>query len=507
MASKKVEKKRSTDSKDKSWCNTFAKQNELYFKQVQSSKHCKTEEAKKNLNIKNQQKKCDNHTNANSFKKISSQKKSEDHSKTRCCCSVLVQDRAIQHPEMYDNDKFESNPIHILGSLMKELKDLVRKDKKACEISNKIEQVLSKISANPENLLSEDLKIKLKDSKAQIEDSSEKIKSIWELQMLKEDKLRSQIREQENYIKEVDEKQAMLEGQAKMLKEQWEEITRTAEDKNKVILRLKQQIEKNNELSERVISDLRADLVKQTELAEKNYINTQYLTLERDKYSELCCQKNTLIKDYQNIIKKLQNQIAKLEMNEVKVRSANTSTVHTVRACSSPTSSFSNRSTESWDLSNISSVRHETREHIAVDATVKDSAHLELVSLLDGESSHTILDSYQNQVTNNKGAAAQNNSGINTSGVIGRGSSFHSLKKDYNKENDVYKARKFSRSEEIQNNIKKKSFHDSKIVESIASNRIPVSVPSPVRDYPHPDWSDTSFSTVSNLDMVSSKND
>ncbi|XP_012228582.1 uncharacterized protein [Linepithema humile] len=412
----KVEKKRSTDSKDKSWCNTFAKQNELYFKQVQSSKHCKTEEAKKNLNIKNQQKKCDNHTNANSFKKISSQKKSEDHSKTRCCCSVLVQDRAIQHPEI-------------------------------------------------------------------------------------------QIREQENYIKEVDEKQAMLEGQAKMLKEQWEEITRTAEDKNKVILRLKQQIEKNNELSERVISDLRADLVKQTELAEKNYINTQYLTLERDKYSELCCQKNTLIKDYQNIIKKLQNQIAKLEMNEVKVRSANTSTVHTVRACSSPTSSFSNRSTESWDLSNISSVRHETREHIAVDATVKDSAHLELVSLLDGESSHTILDSYQNQVTNNKGAAAQNNSGINTSGVIGRGSSFHSLKKDYNKENDVYKARKFSRSEEIQNNIKKKSFHDSKIVESIASNRIPVSVPSPVRDYPHPDWSDTSFSTVSNLDMVSSKND
>jgi len=88
-------------------------------------------------------------------------------------------------------------------------------------------------------------------------------------------------------------------------------------------------------------------------------------------------------------------------MNEVhvKVRSAHTSTVHTGRACSSPTSSFSNCSIDSLsnDFSELSSVKHEEYVTTREDATVKDSAHLELVSLLDGESSHTILDSYQNQ--------------------------------------------------------------------------------------------------------------
>lgn len=78
------------------------------------------------------------------------------------------------------------------------------------------------------------------------------------------------------------------------------------------------------------------------------------------------------------------------------LQSDDTSVIQSGRACSSPTSSFSNHSTESWhDLSNISSVRHESAEYITIkeDTTVKDSAHLELVSLLDGESSH----SYQNQ--------------------------------------------------------------------------------------------------------------
>jgi len=81
------------------------------------------------------------------------------------------------------------------------------------------------------------------------------------------------------------------------------------------------------------------------------------------------------------------------------------------------------------------------------------------------------------------------------------------LKDDYNKENDAYKTSKFSRPEE--NNAKKNSFYRdaSKILESIASNKIPVNLPSPVREYPGSDWSDTSLpsiSATSNLNMVSS---
>lgn len=93
---------------------------------------------------------------ANPSKRTSSQKKKfEERSKT-CCSSVLVQDRAVQHPEICNNTKFASlKPTDTLDSLMKELKDLVKKDKKACEVSNKMEQMLLKISANPEHLLSE----------------------------------------------------------------------------------------------------------------------------------------------------------------------------------------------------------------------------------------------------------------------------------------------------------------------------------------------------------------
>lgn len=71
-------------------------------------------------------------------------------------------------------------------------------------------------------------------------------------------------------------------------------------------------------------------------------------------------------------------------------KSSQISLIHTGHACSSPTSSFSNDSDKSWhDLSDISTVDSVLEERVLKKNTpVKD---FELVSLLDEESSHSIM--------------------------------------------------------------------------------------------------------------------
>jgi len=84
--------------------------------------------------------------------------------------------------------------------------------------------------------------------------------------------------------------------------------------------------------------------------------------------------------------------------------------------------------------------------------------------------------------------------------------------------------RNFTRLKENQNDNIKNLFLNasSTALESITStkstvsdirkqsdmlNRKPINVPSPLRDYPYPDWSDSSLpsiSTVSNLDVIPS---
>lgn len=97
----------------------------------------------------------------------------------------------------------------------------------------------------------------------------------------------------------------------------------------------------------------------------------------------------------------LQNQIEKLKLrnlNEVFANEGSTSSqvsaIQTGLAYSSPTSSFSGHSNKSWhDLTDVSTVEHASQEHVTLnkDIPIRDSARLEFVSLLDGESSHTII--------------------------------------------------------------------------------------------------------------------
>lgn len=133
---------------------------------------------------------------------------------------------------------------------------------------------------------------------------------------------------------------------------------------------------------------------------------------------------------------------------------------------------------------------------------------------------------------NDKRSAIQNNNknntvsyqNVDTNDVTAKKLLHHASKKGHNKKKDIYKTKKLRLKEKQNDNTKNLFLNVSKALESITStksmvsnikkqedmqNRKPVNVPSPLRDCPYPDWSDSSLpsiSTVSNLDMMPSNN-
>lgn len=513
----KAEKERSATNNNempRSWGSILAEQNLLYMK-GQASKNNENKKAKVNSSAKRlQQNHVQKHTGTISLKRTSQESKRNPEQRY-----VYVQDRAVQCPEINNANIFaEFNPIHTLNFLMKELKNLVTdKDDKICEICIQMEQALLKIPAKP---LSEDLEKlnKLEAGALQLKESSKKVKTMYKLWASEHEKYESLIQEQDAQIKEANQKQAEFAKHAEMLTKKLEETTRVIKDKNDAISALKRQMEKD----ERIISDLKTELIKQTELAQSNDI---YL-MEKEKFLKLFSYKDNLIIEYKNTIIQLQNQIEKLKfelknLNEVFTKTESTSSqasaIQAGFAYSSPTSSFSDQSGKSWnDLSNISAEdAFQEEDMLKKDTPIRDS---EFVSLLDGESSHTIMPE-QSQVVNDKGTVAHNSNESNivphrnVNDVIPKRCLHHSSKN--NKENDVCKIRKFSRSKDRQKDNTKNSFchNTSKILESVTPtklmvpnirkqgydmhNRIPVNVPSPLRNYPSPDWSESSLPSVS----------
>ncbi|XP_011632943.1 putative leucine-rich repeat-containing protein DDB_G0290503 isoform X2 [Pogonomyrmex barbatus] len=490
----KIEKKKSTTVENKNWGDTFRQQNLLYMAK-QSSKRTEDREIKRNVNIKKPQRNIVKHP----------VKSEEKHSKTSCCSSVLVRDCAVQCSEIfYNNNIAEFNPVYMLH-LIKQLKELVnKKDKRTCEIFTEMEQILQKLP---------NLESKLEPSLISLTESCKKMKAMCESFILEREKLQSEISNRDERLKEADQKYIALTRQFE------EAICK----KNVTMSELRQQIENN----ERTIVNLKADLDKQIEIAEKNYIDNKYLTMEIHKLSELSSYKDMLSTDYRRTIKELQNQMAEQLkiVNEVCLKlkaggaSPQISLVNIGHACSSPTSSLSDKS---WhDLLDISSVNPQ-EQTLKKDMPVRE---FELVSLLDGESSCTIMP--DQKVTNDNGTIMQNNnennivSSQNVNDTIAKKSVRHS-KKNHDKEND--KMKKFTTLKERKNNAKN-SFHlnASKVFENMSTKstvsdvrkqndmqyRKPVNIPSPLRDCPHPDWSDSSLpsiSTTSNLDMVPSNN-
>ncbi|XP_025152485.1 uncharacterized protein LOC105187007 isoform X2 [Harpegnathos saltator] len=559
-----VEKKKSTpvsSRRPQNWGQIFGNQNLLYMKQVQSSKstkHTENKEVKKSSNGQELQKNRCNHNSKNSdaasSKRTSSQKKVEElktcisgkssSSSTNNIQSVLVQDRAVQIPELnngfYRFDDF--NPVRALCFLMKELEDSVAKDKRTIEIFNEMEQILCRIpiSFSPRISALEELDImsiqsKLEKDKIKLQEYSEQMKAKCELWMSEREKFRSQIQKQDARLKEADQQQTLLENHIKALTHQLEEA---AESKDKTVSTLKQQIKDD----EKVISELRTELTKQTKLARERYIKNQCMIIEKEKLSVLSSYKDTLNVELRNTIKlvhvpfvdtvettsssyyrvaylltryrEFQNLIAE-QSTALKEEYINgggggggggvsspppLSPVNTGPACSSPNLSFTEDGHGLSDIS-LSVVERMPQERVLKgNAASKDSA-AHFVSLAIGESSHTLIPkSFQKQGANDEEMLAHH---CDKSDVVlhrnanmnhGRKSSHQSSRRDHNSDNVSSKPITCDMEKQIQSKL------------DDTQHRMSVDVPSPLRDCPPPDWSDSlsSVNTTSDLDIVPS---
>ncbi|XP_076247755.1 uncharacterized protein LOC143187406 isoform X2 [Calliopsis andreniformis] len=543
-------------------------------------------------------------------KQSASQKKIEEHMKVTPRAanpsstslpssveSITVFDKATQCGGIFDcsDDRFGAlNPVRTLNFLMKELEHLI-KDEKASKIFADMEQLLFRIPMESGktpivDLEAMALRTKLEASTIQLEETSRKMNTMYEILREERDSLQREVHKQVLLLNEAQGRQSDFETTIKTLKQELEEVTKTIQARDKIINELREN-SKTHEFSQKVISDLRANLVEQTELARQRHLEVQYLTLEKDKLSVLCSYKDSLLVELRNAIKELQNQIAdQLSSLNIYVQEESSnpqmSLIQGGRACSSPTSTSSRDSNMPTSWHDISDVSLSTADHrnpskiknvqrfLHKDDKIptcsethiensekkrtknikefqaKDSANLEFISLPGGESSHTLVPSckdlgcteinqsvtkgQEEQITystkkldnlrNSKSVSKMSLSeplkltseSTHEKDVCAKHSFIARKSSELHKKQSLEK--KFSvtgsTSNVLKNNLSnnligsniteqfQNMFHDIRL-----QSRMPVNVPSPPRNYPQPDWSDStlpSISTASELNVLQS---
>lgn len=587
------EKKRPGNSGDvhQSWGKALIEQNKAVIKQglqqfqtkttgSKSLKHSsETKEIKKHS--LNHQKPNHKHLDELPIKQSASQKRIEEHIKSiprttnpsstsipSTVESIIVYDKGVQCDGIleYFDDRFGVfNPVRTLHFLIKELEHLV-KDDKANKILTNMEQALLRISMEPDKLpIVQELETK--------SETTRQMSLMCDALQNERDSLVRQNQEICSLLHENREKQLDLEKTVKTLKQELEE---TVKIRDKTIIELKEKI-KNYEFSQKIISDLRTNLAEQKELLSQRYLEVQCITLEKDKFSALSLYKDSLLNDLRNQIKELQNciadQLCNLKDSYIQEECPNPqiSLVHGGRVCSSPTSTSSRDSNirTSWhDISDISlsmdhnpskiknvqdlfhmsdkipaflEIQGETSENKQTknikEASTKDSANLDFISLPAGESSLTLLPSYKDlgcteiSKSVNKGDgdvitfSNKKNDNLdnfkNTNKISSLEHLNYSLQK---KETDIKESSRVKKSlesnkeessekksivnEDNANILKDNLTHNlisSTITEQFQNifqdiriqSRMPVKVPSPPRNYPNPEWSDSTLPSIS----------
>ncbi|XP_076281620.1 uncharacterized protein LOC143209611 isoform X2 [Lasioglossum baleicum] len=463
--------------------------------------------------------------------------------------SVLVIDRSIQCSGIFDSiDRYGAfNPVRTLGFLMKELEDSI-KDDQGSKILTHMEQVLLKLSADSGKSFTMDtgaaeLRSKLEATTIQLEDTTKEMNAMCEALREERDCLKRQVMNQNTLLNEAREMHLNAETIIKTLKKELEEAKKIAQSREKTITELREGI-KNEEFSQQVIANLRTSCAEQSELARQRHLKVQLLTIEKDKLSALSSHKDSLLAELRNSIKELQSQIADQLSNLITYAQKESindqiSLVHGGHASSSPTSSSSQESNmpTSWhDVSDVSlsTVGHEppknmdhrrfirkpekiiaaSESHIGnmeqkrtktnKDHPAKDSTNLEFVSLPYGESSHTLLPSYKDYgCTENN---LQGKRGLDIGSQKERElAQFEELKLASGEAfRDEITSRRNAENSEIFGTAEKANSREEvqldrrlQSIEFRMQSRMLVKLPSPPRNFPHPDWSDSTLSSIS----------
>ncbi|KAK9305980.1 hypothetical protein QLX08_003212 [Tetragonisca angustula] len=458
--------------------------------------------------------------------------------------SVVVYDKGIQCDGIcdYADDKFGVfNPVRTLNFLIKELVHLV-KDDKANEILANMEQALARIPMELDRSPIVDLEAKLERTK--------QINSIYETTREERDSLLRQVHEQRLLLNNAREKQLDLETTEKTQKQELEKAIKTIQARDKTITELTEKMN-GYESSQKIVAELRMNLAEQTERVRRLNSEIQYLRLEKEKLSVLSSYKDSLLTEHRNTIKELQcvaDQLSNLKDIREESLNPQMSFVHEQRLCSSRTSTSSHDSNihTSWHdvpdislstvdhdaskLKNVQDFLHKSNK-IPVFSKIQDenlenkqiknikessTKDLEFISLPAGESSLTLLPSYKDLGCTeiNKSVDQEKDNAVMFSNK--KTDNLHNFK-DTNKISPEHlnlsieknTIKESARMTKCVDSNKKQNLPDNiiecniteqfqNIVQDIRmQSRIPVNVPSPLRSYPHPEWSDSTLPSIS----------
>ncbi|XP_076281617.1 uncharacterized protein LOC143209611 isoform X1 [Lasioglossum baleicum] len=404
-----------------------------------------------------------------------------------------------------------------------------------------------------------ELRSKLEATTIQLEDTTKEMNAMCEALREERDCLKRQVMNQNTLLNEAREMHLNAETIIKTLKKELEEAKKIAQSREKTITELREGI-KNEEFSQQVIANLRTSCAEQSELARQRHLKVQLLTIEKDKLSALSSHKDSLLAELRNSIKELQSQIADQLSNLITYAQKESindqiSLVHGGHASSSPTSSSSQESNmpTSWhDVSDVSlsTVGHEppknmdhrrfirkpekiiaaSESHIGnmeqkrtktnKDHPAKDSTNLEFVSLPYGESSHTLLPSYKDygSYKGKEDSTLAHRRSENWRSLKNLSSPPEKLSETKSRAEEMPKTQKSLEPQRKQTLGKKSSLTDDcnqlNLGNNLAGSSMPevfnnifhdirmqsrmlVKLPSPPRNFPHPDWSDSTLSSIS----------
>ncbi|XP_011312730.1 uncharacterized protein [Fopius arisanus] len=439
--------------------------------------------------------------------------------------SVIVTDKGVQCGTLFhsSNNHFNLlNPIPTIGFLMKELESLI-KDKKSSGILYEMEQALLRIPNDSGKSGHADVETILKHTHASatmLAATGKEMQTTLEVTLKQQVILQQQLEEKSLQLEASLSREADLKALVIDLRQRLTESSKLDLMNKKLLNDLKEKNEEN-QLLQNIITQLKTELNEETELARQRCLDCQFFEMEKEKLSVISSLKDSQLIEHRKSMKNLQNLIGDQLLNIKKFLKPENVTVNQPRnlslmvsggrASSSPVRTVNN------SIISLNNNRHN-------DVDVLESS----ISTIDGTHPHTSINrkmSVQLETLMNESENECQTEKFTekthlelTSFRADEGSQSDSISKP-NEDEFIYDLRngiRDSNYDEMDPQVREVQMSRGRVslderieaskglkeIEMMYENtrinsKIEVRVPSPPRNYPHPDWSDSSLPTMS----------
>ncbi|XP_063991726.1 uncharacterized protein LOC135170123 [Diachasmimorpha longicaudata] len=436
--------------------------------------------------------------------------------------SVIVIDKGVQCGGLFDSSNNHFNlltPIPTIAFLMKELESLV-KDEKSSVILYQMEQALLRIPSDTGKSSPDDLEMILKYSQleasvTQLAAAGKEMQTTLETSRKEKAILQQQLEEKSLHLESSLRREAELETVLNDLRQKLSDSSKLDLTNKKLLSDLKEKNEKIQVL-QNITTELKTELNEQTELAHQRFLDSQFLKMEKEKLSVMSSFKDSELIEHRKAIKNLHHLIGDELINIKKASRPDNLSVNPDgylsqmviggRASSSPVRSSSNSipvtrntghdvvdvsepSISTIDVTNPPTMINKTLSSLSENfindsenqtEKFKEKTHLEFTSIGGDDASHIglILKPSEDEFIY----------------VVPEGN------RDGDQVEQGMSEMKRSRGR-LSLDGRLEGSKGMKEIEMMYQNtrinsKVEVRVPSPPRNYPHPDWSDSSLPTM-----------